>query len=213
MSIDNQNFIIGLISAIALVAGLIYTFISIHKANLEIRKLQIDTQGQKKPSTKKPAHQSPNDSGKPSISIELIIDVLFFLLFSIGSINAIVEYIANRVPIFALISAQFFVMIYSLILIKPIGTSASQQNPTLQREYRSFAVVGWFGLFISIAFDVLIGIQRITPILSSLSPYNSMTAKIFSLVVNLAIAPLLAFSLVSLYRIIRHLSNISAVKQ
>jgi hypothetical protein len=206
MSSDNQNFIIGLVSAIALVAGLIYTFISIHKANLEIRKLHLKSQKHNNASKNKSISHFHSDFRKFPINFEVVIDALFFLLFSIGSINAIVEYLANEVPVFALVIAQVFVLIYSYILLIDNPRLISQHIS--QREQRYFRLVGRFGLFISLALTVLIGIQRLAPLFFSPSPYDSTIAKIFSLVVNLAIAPLLVFSLVSLHRIIRYVSNV-----
>ncbi|MDO9028491.1 MAG: hypothetical protein Q7U68_06500 [Candidatus Roizmanbacteria bacterium] len=202
MSTNNQNFIIGLVSAIALVAGLIYTFISIHKANLEIRKLNLEHQKQKNASKSKSTSRSKNDVPKFPISIDFIIDTFFFLLFLVGSINAIVEYLANEVPKFALVVALIFVLIYSYILL------VSKPKHTPINEQRYFKVAGYVGLFISLALILLLGIQRLSLLFLSPSPYDTLILKIFSLVVNLASVPLLLFSLVSLHRIIRYISNV-----
>ena len=206
MSTDNQNFIVGLVSAIALVVGLIYTFISIHKTNLEIRKLQLENQKQKSAPKNKRISQPNNDNRKFSINTGVIIDVIFFLFFSIGSINAIVEFISNTTPVFALISAQFLVLLYSVILLSTIANPISQQITFSNQEKRYFTLAGVFGLLISLGFHVLIGIQRLGLVSSVGSPTNE---KILSLVENLAIAPLLVFSLVTLYRIIRYISSTS----
>jgi hypothetical protein len=215
MSTNNQNFIIGLISAIALVVGLVSTIISIHKTNLEIRELYLKIKGKKATSKtssmpgSRPGSHKPPITRKHPISIEIIIDVLFFLLFSIGSIDAILEYLANTVPKFTLIAALFFVPIYSFTLLINIPRPVSQNTPPpSEKEQRYFKLVGQVGLFISLAFWLLLGIQRLTPIFFTPSPYDSTIAKLFSLVVNLAVAPLLVFSLVSLHRIIRYIANV-----
>jgi hypothetical protein len=206
MSSNNQNFIIGLISAIALVAGLISTFFSIHKTNLEIRKLNLENKKPKSTSKNKSASRIQNDSPKFPISIDFVVDVFFFLLFLFGSINAIVEYLANEVPEFALVVAIIFVLVYSYILLVSNPNSTLQNIP--KNEQRYFKVAGFVGLFISLALMLLLGIQRLSLLYLSPSPYDNSIGKIFSLVVNLASVPLLLFSLVSMHRIIRYISNV-----
>ncbi len=202
MSTNNQNFIIGLISAIALVAGLISTFLSIRKTNLEIRKLASEDKEQKSDSKKKPARRVKSDSPKFPISIDFVVDVFFFLLFLLGSINAIVEYLANEVPTFALVVALLFVLIYSYIIL------ASQPKRIPANEQRYFKAAGLVGLFISLSLMLMLGVQRLSLLLLSPSPYDTLIPKIFSLVVNLASIPLVLFTLVSVHRIIRYISNV-----
>ena len=206
MSTNNQNFIIGIISAIALVVGLIYTFFSIHKTNLEIRKLNIENQNIKKPSKTKSSKQLQNTSPKFPISFAFIVDVIFFILFLIGSIDAILKYLANEVPTFALVDAFIFVLIYSYILIASNPSPESQ--PNLEKEQRYFKLAGIIGLLISFMLLLMLGIQRLSLLMLSPSPYDASIMKIFSLVVNLASVPLLLFALVSLHRIIRYISNV-----
>ncbi len=202
MITNNQNFIIGLISAVALVVGLISTFISIHKTNLEIRKLQLENQKQKNTSPKKSVKHSQNDIDK----VRVVVEFLFFLLFSIGSISVIVEYLANRVPIFGFIVTHFFVLIYSLILL--VDNTPSPNISKKEQQY--FTVAGLVGMLITLALNLMLGIQRLMAIPN---PNDTTIVMIFSVLVNLEIVPLLSFSLISLHRLIRYASNNIVISQ
>lgn len=191
MNTTNQNFVTGLFSLITLVASLILTILSILKMKLDIGEKLKKKRGQKATSKNRSTSSHRDESLKPPVNMEIIIDILFFLLFSIGSIDAIVEFLSNTVPVFTLIATLFFVPIYSFML--------------LSKEQGNYKLAGLVGLFISLALWITLGTQRLMLVFSY--PNNSTIAMLFSLVVNLAVVPLLVFSLVSSRRIIRYIED------
>ncbi len=201
MSINDHNFIIGLISALALVVGIIHNLLSIEKLKSEIR----GSRSSKRPkggSNKNLATRSPVELQKISSRIGIVVDSFFFLMFSFGSITTILNYLANNVPVIA-VAAQVLVAIYSVVLIsderlRSEGLSKNEQRYTL--------IAGWTGLLVSLSIFIMLGIQRLIPIFPTASTYNGIAEQLFSLAVNLAIVPLLAFTLISLHRIIRNIS-------
>ena len=143
MNTTNQNFITGLIGFVAMIASLILTLFSIHKVRLEIRNLS-KKKPEKKATTKNNSTLSNRDiSLKFLLNAESVIDIFFFLLFSIGSINAIVEFLVNTVPVFAIVITVLFVPIYSFTLFT--------------KEHGYYRLAGLVGLFISLVFWIAWG--------------------------------------------------------
>ena len=206
MSSDNSNIVIGLISAIALVAGLIYTFSSIHKTRLEIRKLNLELQ-RKGRSSKKPSSSSKQQASISPRALGLILEVVFFLVFFISSVTAIVEYLHDRLPTFAIISVQIFILIYSFLLMRESLDRSLAIGLFSEKEEHIFTGLSIIGAVTAIIFIIALGMRRLTSIISP-DRVPDVLDKLFPLAVNLAPAPLIAFSIVSLHRLIKYMTNI-----
>ncbi|MBI3167266.1 MAG: hypothetical protein HYZ22_02225 [Chloroflexi bacterium] len=188
MNSNNENFIIGLISSIALVVGIIYNISAIRRNKVETDEA-LNASEEKSVSNKKSKSTPRHNLRK--FPIYFYIDILFFLIFVIGSVNAIVGYLANTVPGFAMVSSQFFVAMYAGILVQR------------RNEYGCInSVVILLGSGIALTIMAMLGYSRITTIYSPLDP---IIVTLFSLAVNLALVPLMTFSLISLNLIMARL--------
>lgn len=137
----------------------------------------------------------------------MIVDVLFFLIFSVSSVSAIIDFLNNRVPTIAIVSAQFFILIYSFIILSDSREPISAHTLFSKNEQRFFTLLSWVGLLIALVSFLSFGMIRLIGIFTY--AYENLFSDLFSIGANLALVPLIVFSIASLDRIIKHITYIS----